>query len=627
MLGLPKISVIIPVYRVEAYIENCIHSLNEQTLEDLELIFIDDCGGDASMDIVARYAESDPRIRILKNQHNLGAGMSRNGGIEAARGEYIAFLDPDDWIDERFFEVLYGRAKSEHADIAKARRVKATVHDDGAIVYSDSKVNDKIKTSLMKGMPLYSCFTAEHQSAIFSREMVQGNGVRNGSTSHSENSVFLMAACRFCEGFTIDGDVAYYYFQRADSSVHTKDEKRYTDEIVSFSEQLSFAAAHVEYDDSFVFWLHNKVNFLLRRYEGIVGDETLRARASDFLHALHDELMALPEEVQSRLIEETDEMASCMVKGDWAGFKTARKLAKQAAENDKASNSAKAEAAKKNDSKAKPRTAASLVVPPSGFICLDDGKTAMIAAASALDDELLMSSRPVSGVVGDWRVQQRDISAHSELLSAFEGFSSSGELCWLYEKRCGKMMKTVYYRDDEGDLAVRGEVIGPDEAIDAGPFTLHPVAQVKVPRGLTLRQYVAKRGRGAVISELVRYLRFLFDLFDDGAGTLRGEAYSAVPDNCIVTDEHAYELVNLNLALKNSIDRGFMIYQTARVLGPSRRKAVYFELCEHFHTVPMWRHWDDFDFRNRYRLMLVDQEQGSIGTDGAGDVLELLSRT
>ena len=119
MADRPKISIVIPVYKVEDYIAKCIESLQKQTLKEFEMIFIDDCGGDGSIAIAEKYAKEDPRIKILYNEENMGAGKSRNRGIDAATGEFIAFVDPDDWVDDNFYEVLYTRAKSGNYDIVK----------------------------------------------------------------------------------------------------------------------------------------------------------------------------------------------------------------------------------------------------------------------------------------------------------------------------------------------------------------------------------------------------------------------------------------------------------------------------------------------------------------------------
>ena len=109
-ISMPKVSVIVPVYEPGEAIKKCMESLQGQTLQSIEMIFIDDCGKDGSIKFVLDAAERDQRIRIIENEHNSGPGVSRNIGIKAACGEYLAFVDADDFISQNYFELLYNKA-------------------------------------------------------------------------------------------------------------------------------------------------------------------------------------------------------------------------------------------------------------------------------------------------------------------------------------------------------------------------------------------------------------------------------------------------------------------------------------------------------------------------------------
>ena len=93
------VSIIIPTYNTEKYIEKCIQSVLEQTYTDYEIIIVDDCSTDNSMDVVARF--KDPRIKVIKNEINRGPSYSRNRGIQLSKGDFIALLDSDDWWDSK----------------------------------------------------------------------------------------------------------------------------------------------------------------------------------------------------------------------------------------------------------------------------------------------------------------------------------------------------------------------------------------------------------------------------------------------------------------------------------------------------------------------------------------------
>ena len=115
MIQLPKISVIVPVYNGEAHIAHCIQSLQKQTLNDIEIICVNDGSTDSTEDIIKQYQVDDPRI-VYVFQKNRGAGVARNNGIENATGDYIGFVDSDDeYADDSVLETLYNTAKEHEA--------------------------------------------------------------------------------------------------------------------------------------------------------------------------------------------------------------------------------------------------------------------------------------------------------------------------------------------------------------------------------------------------------------------------------------------------------------------------------------------------------------------------------
>lgn len=119
-----KISVIIPVFNASKYIEDTFNSLLSQTLKDFEVIFINDRSTDNSLELIEGFAKRDFRVILLKNEFNRGAGYSRNRGISLAKGNYIYFLDSDDIIHEKTFEVLYNESKAQNLDILEGRFYK-----------------------------------------------------------------------------------------------------------------------------------------------------------------------------------------------------------------------------------------------------------------------------------------------------------------------------------------------------------------------------------------------------------------------------------------------------------------------------------------------------------------------
>lgn len=112
----PKISVIVPVYKAEAYLQKCLDSLLAQTLTDFEVLLVDDGSPDKSGEICDIYALHDSRVRVV-HQSNCGVSVARQRGLEEAQGEYVIHADPDDWVEPNMLQALYVKAISEDADM------------------------------------------------------------------------------------------------------------------------------------------------------------------------------------------------------------------------------------------------------------------------------------------------------------------------------------------------------------------------------------------------------------------------------------------------------------------------------------------------------------------------------
>lgn len=122
------VSIIIPTFNVEKYIKKCINSVLEQTYKSFEIILVDDCSTDRTLEIISSY--SDPRIKVFINKENKGPSYSRNRAIEKAKGDWIAFLDGDDWWDSNRLEILIKVANDSSADM---------ISDDIFFTYSENQ--------------------------------------------------------------------------------------------------------------------------------------------------------------------------------------------------------------------------------------------------------------------------------------------------------------------------------------------------------------------------------------------------------------------------------------------------------------------------------------------------------
>lgn len=109
----PKISIIIPCYDVEHYLDRCIKTIVNQTIKDIEIILVDDCSLDRVPQMCDDWALRDSRIKVIHKKNNEGLGFARNTGLDIATGEYVAFVDSDDYIDINMYEKLYNKAKKK----------------------------------------------------------------------------------------------------------------------------------------------------------------------------------------------------------------------------------------------------------------------------------------------------------------------------------------------------------------------------------------------------------------------------------------------------------------------------------------------------------------------------------
>lgn len=135
LLDKPKISVIVPVYNAEKYVDECLNSLVNQTLSEIEIICINDGSTDNSLKILDKYAKKDNRVTVISTDNN-GPGNARNIGLKKSKGEYISFIDADDWIDLDSFNLLYYRAKKNNLDMLFFQMINY-INDTKKMIHTD----------------------------------------------------------------------------------------------------------------------------------------------------------------------------------------------------------------------------------------------------------------------------------------------------------------------------------------------------------------------------------------------------------------------------------------------------------------------------------------------------------
>lgn len=215
------ISIIIPIYNAEKYILRCLESLQQQTLENIEIICIDDGSTDTSTDIIERFAQTEGRCKLIR-QSNSGAGAARKRGVYAASGQYIGFVDSDDYVDSGYFEKLYTAARTNSADVVAT--------SDSFLVYEDGRLEKHPMFHFSKKRNL----SKEEWYHIFYMSGVMWNKIYKRdfllsildyyieSDLSCEDVSLTIAACFFPPIFSTITDARYFYFQSPSSFTQRK---------------------------------------------------------------------------------------------------------------------------------------------------------------------------------------------------------------------------------------------------------------------------------------------------------------------------------------------------------------------------------------------------------------------
>ncbi len=263
------VSVIIPFYNAEEHFSRCIESLLAQKLEGLEFIFVDDHGSDRSLGIVQEYAKSDARIRIIQNETSLGAGPSRNRGIAEAHGEYLSFVDADDYLSPDFYELLYQTAVETKCDIAKGTVQFIGPSDDyRCSLYANQ--NGMISKKLSEGQPLYSCFNYGHQSGLYKTELIREHAIEYGETQVGEDNIFLLRFCLQTDNISFNNDALYYYVHYEQSACNKNDIRRHREGLKALQERIRILQNKGLQRADYVF-LAKSANYYLTEYENFAA--------------------------------------------------------------------------------------------------------------------------------------------------------------------------------------------------------------------------------------------------------------------------------------------------------------------------------------------------------------------
>ena len=217
---MPKVSVIIPVYGVEPYIERCAISLFEQTLDDMEYIFIDDCTKDKSIEILysvmERYPHRKIQTKVMRMPVNSGLPRVRQCGIRYATGDFIAHCDSDDWVDKTAYEKLYNQAIADDSDIIFCNYNKG---DDNHKVLISRSIDISSKEALIKSISKSASWNLWGGLARLS--LYVDNHLIFPECNNGEDFALMFQLIYFAKSFSIIHEPLYYYFQNPNSITNT----------------------------------------------------------------------------------------------------------------------------------------------------------------------------------------------------------------------------------------------------------------------------------------------------------------------------------------------------------------------------------------------------------------------
>lgn len=281
----PKVSVIVPIYNVEKQLDRCMTSILNQTLKDIEIIMVDDGSPDNCPAMCDEYAKKDSRIKVI-HKKNGGLGYARNSGLEIATGEYVAFVDSDDFIDVNMYESLYNKSKEEHLDTCycsfsryydSGKTIPALESSNNIIITNRDDI-DKFLLS-MQGECRDSIVGMSVWRAIYAMNIINDNNIRFVSEKDVASEDIFFDIDYLSKSKKIGYIPEHYYFYYVnDNSITTNYNKAKYDRMVKMLYLIESKLSTI-YDKNLYesYFLYS----ILRIFKIILKTEVLMANSSN----------------------------------------------------------------------------------------------------------------------------------------------------------------------------------------------------------------------------------------------------------------------------------------------------------------------------------------------------------
>lgn len=232
----PLISIIIPVYKVEKYLEKCIKSVLDQTYKNIQIILVDDGSPDNCGNICDNYAKIDNRIEVI-HKANGGLSEARNVGLKVARGEYIGFVDSDDYVSNEMFENLYNTLISNDVDVSICN-FYTVINNKNIIKNADNGVEIYNKLEILKEILLDKKIQSYAWNKLYKRELFKDIEYPVGKKYEDIGTTFYIL--EKCNKIAVSGSPEYYYITRGDSIVNNNTEGTVIDYISLISDRYDY---------------------------------------------------------------------------------------------------------------------------------------------------------------------------------------------------------------------------------------------------------------------------------------------------------------------------------------------------------------------------------------------------
>ena len=219
-MNMPLVSILIPVYKVEKYIERCARSVFGQTYANLEFVFVDDATPDNSIgilqDVIGSYPGIEAKARIIRHTHNKGIAVARNTCVEVSKGEFLCFVDSDDWLELNAIELLINKQRETHADIVTAQ---AWCHKDGMVKPCIDGGWNMDKKSMLVGLLTYKLSTSLWRRLI-RRDLYKEHHITcDERASGAEDFQTLPRLVYYASNIAGIDDYIYHYDRSNESSI------------------------------------------------------------------------------------------------------------------------------------------------------------------------------------------------------------------------------------------------------------------------------------------------------------------------------------------------------------------------------------------------------------------------